>query len=174
MWLYALSVLARHVPGYRAKGVDLVHQIHDAFVVPGRGVVWKMKEDLGGPYPGYGFGALDAFDGYVSYRCLDERALAREIADMRVFINATAASLTITQDLGLGIMLWLTHFFSGRGLGRDATAAQPRRARSHVARRRLFLSRARSPLYKACLYQLRRFGWSASCASNDQTSAAAE
>jgi len=24
------------------------------------------------PYRGYGFGALDAFDGYVSYRLLDE------------------------------------------------------------------------------------------------------
>ena len=28
MWLYALSVLARYVPAYRRKGVDLVHQIH--------------------------------------------------------------------------------------------------------------------------------------------------
>jgi len=46
--------------------------IHRPFVVPGRGVIWKMKEDLSGPYPGYGFGALDAFDGYVSYRLLDE------------------------------------------------------------------------------------------------------
>ena len=52
-----------------ARGVDLARQIHDAFVMPGRGVVWKMKEDLSAPYPGYGFGALDAFDGYVSYRC---------------------------------------------------------------------------------------------------------
>ena len=45
MWLYALSVLARHVPAYRRKGVDLVHQIHRAFVVPGRGV---DLEDEGG------------------------------------------------------------------------------------------------------------------------------
>jgi hypothetical protein len=111
MWLYALSVLARHVPAYRAKGVELVRQIHRAFVVPGRGVVWKMKEDLSAPYPGYGFGALDAFDGYVSYRCLDEEALAGEIADMRALIAATAAGLAITQDLGLGMMLWLSHFF---------------------------------------------------------------
>jgi hypothetical protein len=111
MWLFALSVLARHVPAYRAKGVNLVRQIHDAFVVPGRGVVWKMKEDLSAPYPGFGFGALDAFDGYVSYRCLDEQALAREIADMRALIDATAAHLAISQDLGLGMMLWLTHFF---------------------------------------------------------------
>ncbi len=111
MWLYALSVLARHVPAYRAKGVDLVRQIHRAFVVPGSGVIWKMQEDLSAPYPGYGFGALDAFDGYVSYRCLDEHGLANEIADMRALIDATAADLTITQDLGLGMMLWLTHFF---------------------------------------------------------------
>ena len=76
-----------------------------------RGVVWKMKEDLSGPYPGYGFGALDAFDGYVSYRCLDEQALASEIAEMRLLIDTTVASLIITQDLGLGTMLWLTHFF---------------------------------------------------------------
>jgi len=111
MWLYALSVLARHVPAYRRKGIDLVRQIHSAFVVPGRGVIWKMKEDLSGPYPGYGFGALDAFDGYVSYRCLDEQALAHEIGEMRLLIDATAESLAITQDLGLGMMLWLAHFF---------------------------------------------------------------
>lgn len=80
-------------------------------VVPGRGVIWKMQEDLSGPYPGYGFGALDAFDGYVSYRMLDERALAREIAEMYELIKRTADDLVITQDLGLGMMLWLAHFF---------------------------------------------------------------
>jgi hypothetical protein len=56
-----------------------------------------MKEDLSGPYPGFALGALDAFDGYISYRCLDERALAPEIAEMRALIGATASSLTITQ-----------------------------------------------------------------------------
>ena len=123
MWLYALSVLARHVPAYRRKGIDLVRHIHGAFVVRGRGVVWKMKEDLSAPYPGFGFGALDAFDGYVSYRCLDEQALAREIADMKALIDATAPSLTITQVLGLGMMLWLTHFFPKE----DWAVAQRRR-----------------------------------------------
>lgn len=111
MWLYALAVLGRYLPAYRRQGVDLVRQIHDRFIVPGRGVIWKMTEDLSRPYPGYGLGALDAFDGYVSYRCLDEQALAREIADMRALIETTAANLRITQDLGLGMMLWLTHFF---------------------------------------------------------------
>ena len=110
MWLYALAVLGRHRPAYREQGVALARQIHDPFVVPGRGVIWKMQEDLSGPYPGYGFGALDAFDGYVSYRLLDERALSREIAEMRSLIDGTAGDLVITQDLGLGMMLWLAHF----------------------------------------------------------------
>lgn len=76
-----------------------------------------MKEDLSGPYPGYGFGALDAFDGYVSYRLLDEQALANEIAEMKEIIDKTAPDLVITQDLGLGMMLWMTHFFPGEGVG---------------------------------------------------------
>lgn len=112
MWIFALAVLARFEPRYRRKGVELVRQIHDAFLVPGRGVVWKMKEDLSGPYPGFGLGALDAFDGYVSYRILDESALSREIADMRALAAASAPELMITQDLGIGMMLWMTHFFA--------------------------------------------------------------
>ena len=110
MWLYALAIMARHVPEMTAKGVGLVHQIHCAFVLPGRGVIWKMKEDLSGPYPGFGLGGLDAFDGYISYRKLDEENLAEEIDDMRLLIGQQAPSLWITQDLGLGIMLWMTHF----------------------------------------------------------------
>jgi hypothetical protein len=111
MWLFALAVLGRLKPAYRERGVALARDIHGPFVVPGRGVLWKMKEDLSGPYPGYGFGALDAFDGYVSYRLLDEQALAPEIAEMGEIIDRTASNLVITQDLGLGMMLWMTHFF---------------------------------------------------------------
>ena len=115
MWLYALAVLGRYEPTYRERGVALARDIHGPFVVPGRGVIWKMKEDLSGPYPGYGFGALDAFDGYVSYRLLDEAALASEIAEMGEIIDRSAADLVITQDLGLGMMLWLAHFFPEEG-----------------------------------------------------------
>jgi hypothetical protein len=111
MWIYALAMLGKHDPSYRQKGVDLVQQIHDPFLMPGHGVVWKMKEDLSGPYPGFGLGALDAFDGYVSYRLLDEDALSREIADMGVLVERSAPELVITQDLGIGMMLWMTHFF---------------------------------------------------------------
>jgi hypothetical protein len=111
MWLYGLGILGQQIPDYRRLGVELVRQIHDAFVLPGRGVVWKMKADLSGPYPGYGFGALDAFDGYVSYRLLDETALAQQIAEMHLLIRQSAPHLHLTQDLGLGMMLWMTQFF---------------------------------------------------------------
>ncbi len=112
MWLYALYVLGRLKPEYRERGIALARDIHRPFVVPGRGVIWKMKEDLSGPYPGYGFGALDAFDGYVSYRLLDEQGLAAEIAEMKEIVDATAGNLVITQDLGLGMMLWMSQFFA--------------------------------------------------------------
>jgi hypothetical protein len=111
MWLYALHVLGRFDPKFREEGVALARDIHGPFVIPGRGVIWKMQEDLSGPYPGYGFGALDAFDGYVSYRLLDEKALAPEIAEMKTIIDTIAGGLAITQDLGLGMMLWMTLFF---------------------------------------------------------------
>ena len=111
MWLFALARLGELKPEYRARGVALARDIHPAFVIPGRGVIWKMKEDLSGPYPGYGLGAMDAFDGYVSYRTLDEEALSSEIAEMRTLIDRDWRTLDIEQDLGLGMMLWLSHFF---------------------------------------------------------------
>ncbi len=122
MWLYGLCILGRHIPDYRRMGVELVRQIHEAFLVRGRGVIWKMKEDLSGPYPGYGLGALDAFDGYVSYNLLDGTALADEIADMRLIIERSAPDLLITQDLGIGMMLWMSQFFPEEGWARTQEA----------------------------------------------------
>ncbi|MBY5359709.1 hypothetical protein HFO97_06895 [Rhizobium leguminosarum] len=111
MWLFALARLGDVKPEYRAKGIAVAKAIHPAFVLPGRGVIWKMEEDLGAPYPGYGLGAMDAFDGYVSYRCLDPRALTDEMDEMRTLIERQYRTLDIDQDLGLGMMLWLCHFF---------------------------------------------------------------
>lgn len=111
MWMYALSVLGRFDSRYRELGIELVRQTHTRFLAPGHGVIWKMKEDLSGPYPGYGFGAIDALDGYVSYRCLDEEELADEIEDMKYLVDRTMPETVITQDLGIGMMLWMTHFF---------------------------------------------------------------
>ena len=111
MWLFALARLGDVKPAYRQRGIALARDIHPAFVRPGRGIIWKMKEDLSAPYPGYGLGAMDAYDGYVAYRMLDEEALAPEIAQMRDLMERDWRTLEIDQDLGLGMMLWLTHFF---------------------------------------------------------------
>jgi hypothetical protein len=122
MWLFALARLGEHKPEYRERGVRIARDIHAAFVVPGVGVIWKMQEDLSGPYPGYGLGALDAFDGYVSYRLLDEAALAAEIAEMRELMERQYRVLDIDQDLGLGMMLWLAHFFPEEAWAKVQTA----------------------------------------------------
>jgi hypothetical protein len=111
MWLFALACLGDHDPAYREKGIRVAKAVHEPFVLPGRGVIWKMEEDLSAPYPGYGLGAMDAFDGYVSYRLLGERELAKEIAEMRAIMDRQYRTLDIDQDLGLGMMLWLAHFF---------------------------------------------------------------
>jgi hypothetical protein len=111
MWLFALSSLSEHVLQYRARAIVLARDVHRAFVLPKKGVIWKMKEDLSGPYPGFGYGALDAFNGYAVYRLLGEQALAAEIVEMHELIERDYQQLQIDQDLGLGMMLWLTHFF---------------------------------------------------------------
>jgi hypothetical protein len=111
MWVFALSRLGKIVPEYRTKAIRLVKDIHPVFVISGRGVHWKMLEDLSGPYPGFGLGSLDPFHGYVVYRLLDEGALAEEIRQMKTIVDRTYRDLIINQDLGLGMMLWMTHFF---------------------------------------------------------------
>lgn len=111
MWLFALSRLGEEDATYRQRGIELARTIHAAFVVPDKGVLWKMQEDLSGPYPGYGYGALDPYHGYAVYHLLGERELAPQIGEMSGLINASYPELTITQDLGLGMMLWLSHFF---------------------------------------------------------------
>lgn len=121
MWLTALARFGDIDPLYREKGIAIARDIHPAFVVPGAGVIWKMKEDLSAPYPGYGFGALDAFDGFVAYRLLDEAALEPEISDMRTLIDQQYRTLDVDQDLGLGMMLWLAHFFPEEDWARHQT-----------------------------------------------------
>jgi hypothetical protein len=77
-----------------------------------------MREDLSGPYPGVGFGALDPFHASVVYRLIDPVDLAPEIRDMETLAETSSPRLFITQDLGLGMMLWLTHFFPAHSWAR--------------------------------------------------------
>jgi hypothetical protein len=87
MWIFALDRLGAIDSRYRERAIALARAIHPAFVVPGTGVIWKMREDLSGPYPGFGLGAL----GLVVYRLLDPVGLAREIEEMRALVDGAIA-----------------------------------------------------------------------------------
>ncbi|MER9220853.1 hypothetical protein NKI48_18275, partial [Mesorhizobium sp. M0644] len=78
MWLFALARLGDLKPEYRKRGIALARGIHPAFVVPGRGVIWKMQEDLSSPYPGYRLGSMDAYDGDVAKRFAELEKWARK------------------------------------------------------------------------------------------------
>lgn len=125
VWEYALGVLGRHRSGYRERGIAVVEQVHDRFVVPGRGIWWKMREDLSGPEPGFGLGALDPFQSLAVYRSLDGGTgrLSAEIAEVGELVESSWRGLWITQDLGLGMVLWA----ASRCRGEDW-------AEAHVAR----------------------------------------
>ena len=120
MWLFALQRLGEIEPAYRERAVAIARDIHPRFVLPGRGVIWKMLEDLSGPYPGFGLGGLDPFDGYVAYRLLGRGELGRETAELEELVLAMTPTLHVTQDLGLGMLLWLSHFFPDEEWARTA------------------------------------------------------
>lgn len=108
IWAFALGVLGHQRPGHRARAVELVRRVHPRFVVPGRGIHWKMFEDLSGPEPGFGLGALDPFQALAVYRLLDGGTgeLGSELAEVESLVESSWRHLVIRQDLGLGMMLW--------------------------------------------------------------------
>lgn len=110
-WIYALNEFGKVKPEYHEKAVQLVKDIHPHFFIKGRGVIWKMLEDLSAPYPGYGLGGLDFYDGYVVYKLVDESALSNEISDMLTMVQKDYHHFSCTQDLGLGEALWMSHHF---------------------------------------------------------------
>ena len=124
IWAFALAVLGRHRPGHRERAVGLVRAVHPRFVVPGRGIHWKMLEDLSGPEPGFGLGALDPFQALAVCRLLDGGTgeLATEIAEVEALVESSWRHLAIRQDLGLGIMLWSASRCPGDEWARAHTA----------------------------------------------------
>jgi hypothetical protein len=115
-WAFALGVLGNRRPGYRHRGIALIREVHPRFVLPGRGIHWKMLEDLSGPEPGFGWGALDPFQALAVYRFLDgdTGGLRDEIAELEVLVEQAWPELVIHQDLGLGMMLWSAARCSGQ------------------------------------------------------------
>ncbi len=115
IWAFALGVLGDHREGYRDRGIDLVREVHAPFLSSGRGIWWKMREDLSGPETGFGLGALDPFQALAVYRSLDRGSgrLATEIGEIRELIGKMTAELVVTQDLGIGMILWASSRCAG-------------------------------------------------------------
>ena len=164
-WMYALNEFGKIKPEYHSRAVSLIKDIHPAFVIKGRGVIWKMLEDLSGPYPGYGLGGLDFYDGYVIYKLIDESALSSEIGDMYTLIQKDYHKFSCTQDLGLGEVLWMTHFFP------DESWAQLLRQRAEKQLNEMWVSNknetyfCRQPSLRKTKFAFTNYGVSVGCQS---------
>jgi len=118
-WIFALHQLSIHHPDlsrrqfHHQEAIKIIKEIHPHFLIRDVGILWKMKEDLSGPFPGYGLGGLDHYDAYVVYRLVDGGSgiLAREISDVFSLVQNSFRNFSCSQDLGLGEALWMTSWF---------------------------------------------------------------
>eukprot|EP00742_Colponemidia_sp_Colp-10_P008733 GILJ01009476.1.p1 GENE.GILJ01009476.1~~GILJ01009476.1.p1 ORF type:complete len:385 (+),score=39.27 GILJ01009476.1:107-1156(+) len=111
MWMFALKSLGDHKPEYKQRAIELVQDVHEHFFVEERGMWWKMKEDLSGPYAGSETTINDVFTAYVVYRLIDGHDLSDEISDVKAVIDTWYDKVEITQDLPCGMLLWCSHIF---------------------------------------------------------------
>lgn len=111
LWVLALRVLGEERPVHAKRSLEIVREIHRAFVAPGIGVHATRGEDLDQSRPGGSFGRLDPLRGAVVWRLVDPVALAEEIAEMDRLVESAAPRLRIDRDVSAGTVLWLSHFF---------------------------------------------------------------
>jgi len=122
-WMFALNrmALARKDVRYNNWAVELAQAIHPHFVQrPDSArprMHWKMSIDLSRPLvPSEG--NLDPFDGYVTYRLLqqsseDKTVLSNEVATLEKIVQSKYESYSSDDALDLGEALWITHWFLG-------------------------------------------------------------
>ncbi|CAF0880954.1 unnamed protein product [Rotaria sordida] len=119
-WAFALSRMAKikNDQRYIRWAIDLIKAIHPHFVYRDRNnqlhMYWKMSIDL--TYPAVpSEGNLDPYDGYITYRLVDElaeeRELEKEIADMKSMVDIKYARYRSSDPLDLGEALWITHWY---------------------------------------------------------------
>ncbi|DAZ95548.1 TPA: hypothetical protein N0F65_005864 [Lagenidium giganteum] len=121
-WMFALNrmSIARRDPLYNDWAIALGKVAHRHFVVRGLGgrplrMVWKLSVDLQHVLVSHE-GNLDAFDGYVMYRLMqqqsdDRQALAKEVADMQQLLERKLPVFATDDVLDAGEALWLTRWF---------------------------------------------------------------
>lgn len=111
LWILALRTLGEERPAWSKRALEVVREVHRAFVAPGLGVHARRGEDLDHARTDGGFGRLDAFRGAVVWRLVDPVGLVEEIEEMDRLVQAACARLRIDRDVTAGAALWLSHFF---------------------------------------------------------------
>eukprot|EP01121_Diplochlamys_sp_Union-15-3_P010204 TRINITY_DN2845_c0_g3_i2.p1 TRINITY_DN2845_c0_g3~~TRINITY_DN2845_c0_g3_i2.p1 ORF type:complete len:349 (+),score=50.49 TRINITY_DN2845_c0_g3_i2:112-1158(+) len=120
-WAFALNrmSMARKEKRYNDWAIDLIKAIHSKFIYrTSEGtlrMVWKMSIDLKRPAV-RSEGNLDPFDGYVTYRLVQESAsdpnvLQKELKDMESMVMNKYKRYTSDDPLDLGEALWISHWY---------------------------------------------------------------
>jgi hypothetical protein len=120
-WMYALNrmSIAKQDMKYNNWAIQMAKAIHPHFVYKtGQNelhMYWKMSIDLSRPMV-KSEGNLDPYDGYITYRVLQELAtdkdiLKQEIDDMASMVHAKFRFYNSNDPLDLGESLWISHFF---------------------------------------------------------------
>jgi hypothetical protein len=119
-WMFALYKMsnARRELRYNRWAVELAQAVHRRFVV-GKGqslrMYWKLSADLSYPIT-TSEGNLDAIDGLVIYRLLQEQSadamvLQQEVHEMKRMVNRKMQSFQVSDELDCGQGLWLSSWF---------------------------------------------------------------
>lgn len=120
-WMFALNrmSIAKHEPHYNLWAIQLAQAVHPHFVHRVNDklrMFWKMSIDLSKPMV-RSEGNLDPYDGYVTYRLLqqtahDDSILKKEIAEMNEMVQQKYQHYFSDDPLDLGEALWLQHWFA--------------------------------------------------------------
>jgi len=116
IWIFALHRLGQFLPPFQARALALVREIHAPFVRPDEGIISRMDEGLGRPFPASEAGKLEVFLGLSVYRLVGPEALRPEIEELEGMVRKTCRSLAPDNGADLGLLLWTAHFFPGEPL----------------------------------------------------------
>jgi len=120
-WMYALNKMSavKNEPKYNEWAVDLAKVAHDGFIQGANTdrprMFWKMSIDLSYPHVD-SEGNLDPFDGYVTYRSIQENttdpdALKNQIRTFEKMVMSKYPRYRSNDPLDLGEALWIAHFY---------------------------------------------------------------
>ncbi|CAF0754168.1 unnamed protein product [Didymodactylos carnosus] len=133
-WAFALSrmSIAKKDPQYNDWAIELIKVIHPRFVydidTEHPHMYWKMRIDLKKPDV-LSEGNLDPYDGFITYRLVQEVASAdkkylldQEIKDMRKMVEKKYGRYRSNDPLDLGEALWITHWYPEEEWAKAITA----------------------------------------------------